>query len=105
MICFIKDYLIMGESSFNGPYEDSYDAKSFAMSVGADILITSSKYQGTRSGTMQLSTPDQQTTYHSGTITGSSEGCGSYSGTSITYGTKKLKFLILFIGMIKEDCF
>ena len=83
-----KDYLILGEASFNGPYEDSSTAKSFAMSVGADILITSATYQGTRSGTMQMSTPDQQTTYHSGTVTGSSGGYGTFSGTSTTYGTK-----------------
>ncbi len=85
---FYKDYLFLGEASFNGPYEESSNAKSFAMSIGADILITSAAYQGSRSGTMEISTPDQQTTYHSGTVTGSSGGYGNYSGTSTTYGTK-----------------
>ena len=88
---FFKDYLILGESRFNGPVEDPFDSKGFAMSIGADVLIASSKYTGTRSGTIQMNLPDQQTTYHSGTVYGSG-GSGSYSGTSTTYGTKTTQY-------------
>lgn len=78
-----SDYLIIGKSGFNGPYENPDKARSYAKSIGADILITSSQFKETRTSFMNLSTPTTSTTYISGY-----SGSGSVYGTATTYGTQ-----------------
>ena len=46
---FFKNYLLLGSSSFNGPYEDPTNSKEFAMSIGSDVLITHDKFTETTS--------------------------------------------------------
>ncbi|QYK13527.1 hypothetical protein K0I63_03140 [Shewanella rhizosphaerae] len=78
-----SDYLIIGKSGFNGPYENPDQARSYAKSIGADILITSSQFKETRTSFMNLSTPTTSTTYISGY-----SGSGPVYGTATTYGTQ-----------------
>lgn len=79
-----SDYLIIGKSGFNGQYENPDQARSYAKSIGADILITSSQFKETRTSFMNLSTPaTTSTTYISGY-----SGSGSVYGTATTYGTQ-----------------
>lgn len=78
-----SDFLIIGKSGFNGPYEAPGHARNYARSIGADILITSSQFKETRTSFMNLSTPTTNTTYISGY-----SGSGSVYGTATTYGTQ-----------------
>jgi hypothetical protein len=78
-----SDFLVIGRSSFNGPYENPSQSVSYAKSIGANIVISSSQFQETRTSFMNLSTPTSSTTYLSGY-----SGSGSYYGTATTYGTK-----------------
>jgi hypothetical protein len=78
-----NDFLIIGKSGFNGPYEDPSQSISYAKSIGADVFITSSQFKETRISFMNLSTPTTSTTYLSGY-----SGSGSFYGSATTYGTK-----------------
>lgn len=78
-----NDFLVVGKSNFNGPYEDPSQSVSYAKSIGADVFITSSQFKETRTSFMNLSTPTTSTTYMSGY-----SGSGSFYGTATTYGTK-----------------
>lgn len=78
-----SDYLIIGRSSFNGPFENPEGSQSFAKSIGTDILITSSQFKETRTAIASVSTPSTSTTYISGYGSG-----GYYSGSATTYGTQ-----------------
>lgn len=79
---FFSDFLIIGESSFNGPYEKPDLSESYARSIGADIFIVSTQFSETRTSFMSLLAPTISTT----TISGYS-GAGSFYGTATTYGT------------------
>jgi hypothetical protein len=96
-----KNYIVVGQSSFNGGYEDTKNAAAQAKSVGATIVLVSSKYTNTQTTTSTLFLPDNKTTYNSGTANsnteynnsyggylGSSNTNATYNGTSTTYGTK-----------------
>ena len=96
-----KNYILVGSSSFNGALEGANGAKSQAKKVGASLVLVSSKYTNTQTTTSTLFLPNNQTTYHSGTVSGnttynslnsgylgSSNTFGTYSGTSTTYGTQ-----------------
>lgn len=78
-----SDHLVIGKSAFNGPYEDAEQAKEFAKSIGADILITSAQLKETRTSIMPLTLPSTSTTQVSGYGSG-----GFFSGTATTYGTQ-----------------
>lgn len=78
-----SDYLIIGKSSFNGPYEKPAKALAFAKSIGADVFITNSQFVETRTSFMNITTPNTSTTYINGYAGGS-----YYSGTATTYGTQ-----------------
>ncbi len=78
-----SDFLIIGKSAFNGPYEDPARLTSYAKSIGADVFITTSQFKETRTSFMNLSTPAISTTYISGY-----NGSGSVYGTATTYGTR-----------------
>jgi len=78
-----SDYLVIGKSSFNGPYEPPAQSKSYAKSIGSDVFITTSQFKETKTSFMNLSTPTTSTTYISGY-----NGSGSVYGTATTYGTQ-----------------
>jgi len=78
-----SDFLIIGKSEFSGPYEDPVHARSYAKSIGADILITCLQFEETRTSFMNLSMPTISTSYVSGY-----SGSGSVYSTATTYGTK-----------------
>ena len=78
-----SDFLIIGKSSFNGPYENSEQAKSYAKSIGADVFLTNSQFKETRTSFMPLTTPTTTTTNISGFGSG-----GSFSGTATSFGTQ-----------------
>lgn len=78
-----SDFLIIGKSSFNGPYENPAQSVAYAKSIGADIFISTSQFKETRTSFMNLSTPTTSTTYISGY-----SGSGSVYGTATTYGTQ-----------------
>lgn len=78
-----SDFLIIGKSEFDGPYESPYQARSYAESIGADILITTAQFKETRTSFITLSTPISSTTHISGY-----DGSGSFYGTATTYGTQ-----------------
>lgn len=76
------DFLIIGRSSFNGPYESPAHSTSFAQSIGTDVFLSTSQFKDTRTSFVGLSTPTSSTTYISGY-----SGTGSFYGTATTYGT------------------
>ena len=96
-----RHYQPIGESSFNGRYEDQASIITQAKLVGASVILARSKFTNTSITTKMLVLPDSQTTYHSGNVStntmynNSSSGSvstgntnGTYSGTSTTFGTK-----------------
>ena len=81
-------YILLGESSFNaGLRNPNALAIDHAKKVYADTVIVYSQYTNTVSGSMPLTVPNTQTSYHSGSIYGSGGGYANYSGSSTTYGT------------------
>ncbi len=78
-----SDFLVIGKSGFNGPYEPPTQSRSYAKSIGADFFITTSQFKETKTSFMNLSTPTTSTTYISGY-----NGSGSVYGTATTYGTQ-----------------
>jgi hypothetical protein len=77
------DYLVIGQSGFNGPYENPENAISFAKSIGADIVITNAQFKETRSSIVPLTLPSTTTTNFSGYSGGS-----SFYGSATSYGTQ-----------------
>lgn len=78
-----SDFLIIGRSSFNGPYESQNNSTSFAKSIGADVFISSSQFKETKTTFSTFSTPTTNRAYISGY-----SGSGSYYATATTYGTR-----------------
>lgn len=99
-----KNYIPIGQSSFNGRFEDQKNAIAQAKRVGATLVLISSKYTDTQTVSSALILPDNKTTYHSGSAYGSSSytnnygGYGTansnayYSGTSTTYGSQVVPY-------------
>lgn len=96
-----KKYISIGQSSFNGRYEDTRNAAAQAKRIGATLVLVSSQYTNTQTTTSTLLLPDNKTTYQSGTASagtsynsasggylGSSNTNTTYRGTATTYGTK-----------------
>lgn len=86
-----KRYVVIGQSAFNGGYEDKQNVLAQAKSVGATLVLISSEYTNTETSTKALFIPNNQTTYHSGSIN-SGGSYGSYSGTSTTYGSSAVPY-------------
>lgn len=86
---FFSDFLIIGRSSFNGPYEEPSQSESYANSIGADIFITSSQFKETRTSLMPITTPTTNTTYVSGY-----SGKNFFQGTLTNYGTQTISIPI-----------
>ena len=80
-------YILLGESNFNAGAINQNTAIDHAKKVYADTVIVYSQYTNTVSGSVPLTVPNTQTSYHSGSIYGSGGGYASYSGSSTTYGT------------------
>lgn len=78
-----SDFLIIGKSSFNGPYEKPAESISYAESIGANIFITSSQFKETKTSFMTMQTPTTNRTYING-----SSASGTFSGTATSYGTQ-----------------
>src|SRR5688572_9001923 len=55
---FFSDFLIIGRSKFNGPYESPKQLERFAKSIGADAVLLSVAYTGTRNVTSHVAVPD-----------------------------------------------
>jgi hypothetical protein len=81
-------YVLIGASSFNAATVDKNLAMDHAKKIHADTVIVYSEYTNTVSGSMPLTVPDTQTSYHSGSIYGSGGGFANYYGSSTTYGTR-----------------
>lgn len=82
-----KYFVPIGYSSFNGAYEDTRRAVNHAKSIGAVLVIVTSKHTETVSSTVPISVPKTTTTYSSGGFY-SGGGYGSYSGTQTSYGSQ-----------------
>ncbi|WP_419797156.1 MAG: PDZ domain-containing protein [Terasakiella sp.] len=87
-------YSYIGNSSFNGELGDKAQLKTVAKKVGAELVVYATAMTDKESKTFALSTPDTQTTYHSGSFNDYSSGYSPtyYSGTSTTY-TKKTTYI------------
>lgn len=81
-------YLLLGVSNFNAGNVNQNSALKHAKKIHADTVIVYSGYTNTVSGSMPLTVPNTQTSYHSGSIYGSGGGFANYSGSSTTYGTQ-----------------
>jgi len=78
-----NDFLIVGTSGFNGPYENPKRSINFAKSLGANVLITNAQFTETKTSFINSTTPTKNTTYISGYT-----GSGSFYGSATTYGTR-----------------
>ena len=78
-----SDFLVIGRSDFNGPYEPPLESMSYAKSIGANVLLSTSQFLNTQTSFINLSTPTSSTTYVNGY-----SGSGSFYGTATTYGTR-----------------
>jgi len=88
ILMFENGYSLIGVSSFNAANVNQNAAIEHAKKVHADTVIVYSQYTNTESGSMPLTMPNTQTSYHSGSIYGSGGGFANYSGYSTTYGTQ-----------------
>jgi hypothetical protein len=79
-----KDYLVIGRVGFEGKYYDPECAIGFGKSIGADVLLCTFQYIGTKTSTITEEIPTTETTY----LNGSSSDGTHYSGTATTHGTK-----------------
>ena len=98
-----KGKIFLGRAYFYAESTTGGDenAKRHAKKIGASHVLIARKFKNTNEGNLQLTTPTQETTFHSGTVgsrefSGNIEGANfsgsidgfNYSGTSTTYGTK-----------------
>ena len=75
---FFTDYLIIGRSSFEGPYNDPMRLYEFAKEVGAHVVVTSSSLTESRSHDMMM---DMPTTPTISVVGGEGAGPASYHTT------------------------
>lgn len=78
-----SDFLVLGQSGYNGPYQSPTLSSSFAMSIGADVFIATSQFTESKTRFVTLSMPTSNTSYVSGY-----SGTGSFYGTATTWGTR-----------------
>lgn len=81
-----KNYAVIGQSAFNGGYEDEQRIRDLAKKLGTPIVLFHIKYTNTNTATVPLVMPNTSTTYNSGMLSGYG-GFGTYSGSSTTYGS------------------
>ncbi len=90
-----KYWVVIGYSSFNGAMGTQAQVIREAKSIGASMVLVTSKFTGNRNITTPLFIPNNQTTYYNGTtngqIYGNYGGMANYNsnttGTATTYGT------------------
>ena len=78
-----SDFLIIGKSSFNGPYELPNNSVSFAESIGADVFLATSQFKETKTSLVGINIPTVNTSYVSGY-----SGGAMFGGTVTSYGTQ-----------------
>jgi hypothetical protein len=78
-----SDYLIIGKSGFNGPFEDPANASNYANSIGSDVFISMAQLKETKTSFYNIQTPTSSTTRMNGFSGGT-----AFSGTATTYGTQ-----------------
>ena len=81
-------YFLLGFSSFSGWIAPKWTALQHARKIHADTVVVYKKYIDTISGSIPVTIPDTQTSFHSGSMYGFGGASTSFSGTSTTYGTK-----------------
>jgi serine protease Do len=90
-----KHWVPIGQSSFNGAAGSQAQLLSQAKSIGASMVLVTSRFTENRTITTPLFLPNNQTTYYNGTTNGQIYGNNSNSatynsntsGTATTYGT------------------
>lgn len=85
-VAISRGYRPVGQSSFNGEIESEKALMKQAQSVGAVLVLINSKFTENRKITTPVFVPNNQTTYSSGSVYGTS-GSAMYSGTSTTYSS------------------
>ncbi len=86
-----RNYAVIGQSAFNGGYEDERKIRDLAKKIGAPVVLVNIKYTNTNTATVPLTMPSSSKTYNSGMLSGYG-GFGTYSGTSTTYGSTVIPF-------------
>lgn len=89
-----KRYLVIGTSEFNAQFENIDNAKEVAKSIGATIVLLSSTYTNTQSAVVPFFLPNTSTTTSSGIVSAPYAPSATYSGTSTTYGTSVVPFVV-----------
>jgi|TARA_B100000315_G_scaffold214131_1_gene212466 hypothetical protein len=82
-----KQYFPIGDSYFNGPFENIKNAVAQAKQIGATIVLVGYQYTDTQTNTTTLFFPDNKTTYHSGI-----SGNMLYNSVTTTSGTTAVPF-------------
>jgi len=89
-----KRFAVIGSSEFNAKFENTDNAIEVAKSIGATIVLITNSYTDTQSAVVPFFLPNTSTTTTSGMI-GSPYGSPStFSGTSTTYGTSVVPFVV-----------
>lgn len=113
---FTNGYKLIGESSFNGPSEDTSGAIAQAKKVGAEYVVLTSEYTNTVSGAVPLTTTKTITSNTTGTATAYGTGgmaTGYYNGTTTTtvpsttyipYSTRRYDQNALYFAPMTEPC-
>ncbi|GFO73342.1 hypothetical protein BJAS_P4099 [Bathymodiolus japonicus methanotrophic gill symbiont] len=82
-----RNYVVLGDSKFDGEWEARTKAIDLANKIGASIIIIQSKEISDISHRYSISVPTSNTSYHSGSV---STGI-SYTGTSTTHGSLEIQ--------------
>lgn len=91
----VKGYVPIGQSLFNSGDQQINENQVYeqAVKIGAQVVITASKYTNTVSGSAPVTVPNVTQTYSSGTATayGSSGTVNAYgTGNTTTYGSNTI---------------
>ncbi|WP_028315820.1 hypothetical protein [Desulfatibacillum aliphaticivorans] len=103
---FFKDYLIIGRSSFEGPYNDPQSLLEFAQAKGAHVVVTSSSLSEERTHDMTI---DMPATPSIPVVGGDSAGPSGYHTTGVTthqrmrMNLKIFNQTALFLRKIKDE--
>lgn len=88
-----KNYVVVGQSSFNGEYEEERRIQTFAQENGISVVLVKAKHTETTTSTVPILMPNTTTEYQSGNVYGAG-GIGTYSGTSTSYGTTVIPYTV-----------
>ncbi len=76
---FYYDYLIIGRTSFNGPYQNPLLTRDFAKEIGSDVFLTTYQFDKNKTYFSNWVLPTVNTTNISGS--------NGFSATATSYGT------------------